>query len=137
MALKRHTLVPGLWKPQLLLGGDRSFMIMLGIFSFILIFFVKGWIGWTLGPVLFWFGRIFLVKKAEQDPQYFKVLGKHLFSQAYYPAGAIYPGAPKVYIKYFNPYKGYVDTGIAWYWRLFYFIFRNSDRGPKNEMEGE
>ncbi len=137
MALNRHTLVPGLWKPQLLLGGDRSFMIMLGIFSFVLIFFVKGWVGWTLGPILFWFGRSQLVKLAEKDPLYFRVLGKHLFSQPYYPAGAIYPGPPKIYIKYFNHQKGYVDTGIAWYWRLFYFCFRNSKRGPTEELEGK
>ena len=75
-------------RPLLLLGGERTYMILFGLVCGIFIFLLMHWWSFVLGIVLWFAGRQFLVHAAKADPQLSKTARRFLNYKAFYPAAA-------------------------------------------------
>ena len=136
MALKTNPINPALWKPNnLIMGADRTLFIILALLTAILIFAMRNWIAFISGPIIFYTGLKVLQKLALKDPLYLKVVWRHLqqSNAKYYPAGGFYPGYPTVIQYHFDPKIGVRTAGFSIFWSIFYVLFPNSDKAPKEK----
>lgn len=73
-------------RPQLMLGGEREFVLLLGILCGIFIFsLVKLWAA-AIGVFLWVFGMFFLVRAGRYDPQLSKTGIRSLRYKRFYPS---------------------------------------------------
>ena len=75
-------------RPLLLLGGERQWMILLGLLCGIFGFVLMHWWSFVLGVVLWFAGRAPLVHAAKADPQLSKTARRFLKYKTFYPAAA-------------------------------------------------
>jgi type IV secretory pathway TrbD component len=135
MSLNTNSINPALWKPNnLIMGADRLLFIILAIVTAVLIFALRNWITYICGPMIFYTILKILQKLAAKDALYLKVVWRHLKQEKYYPAGGFYPGYSVVVQYYFDPKIGSRTAGFSIFWSIFYFIFRNSDKTPKQNV---
>lgn len=138
MALKTNSINPSLWKPNnLIMGADRVLFIVLAITTAVMIFALRNWLAYLCGPILFYSILKLLQKLALKDPLYLKVVWRHLKQSKYYPAGGFYPGHPTIIQYYFDPKIGSRTAGFSIFWAIFYFVFPNSDKTPKQKDDNK
>ena len=75
-------------RPLLLLGGERQWMILLGLVCGIFGFVLMHWWSFVLGIVLWFAGREPLKHAAKADPQLSKTAWRFLKYKAFYSAAA-------------------------------------------------
>ena len=75
-------------RPLLLLGGERQWMILLGLVCGIFGFVLMHWWSFVLGILLWFAGRAPLVHAAKADPQLSQTARRFLKYKAFYPAAA-------------------------------------------------
>ncbi|MGH8808304.1 MAG: conjugal transfer protein TrbD [Noviherbaspirillum sp.] len=73
-------------RPILVGGGERTLMMVLGVFTAALVFGVGSKEGIVAGILLWIGGHWGLVKVAKVDPQFSEVYKRHRLYQAFYPA---------------------------------------------------
>lgn len=134
MSLITHPINPALWKPHnLIQGADRLLFIVLVIATLVIVFVLRNWIAYLLGPLMFYAVLKILQKLAAKDPLYLKTVFRHMMQSKYYSAGGFYPGCATVVQYYFDPKLGVRTAGFSLFWSIFYLIFRNSDKAPDSK----
>ncbi len=82
-AIKVHS---SLNKPNLLLGGERELMLMVGLFSALMIFIAMTWQTLIIGVVLWFILSMFLRMIAKADPLMSKIYLRQLKYKNFYTA---------------------------------------------------
>lgn len=77
-----------LLRPNLLMGGERTFVLLNGSLAAALILGVGTWSAAVIGALLCSFAHWCLVLLAKRDPQMSQVFRDVLHQQLFYPAGA-------------------------------------------------
>lgn len=115
---------------NLMWGGDKFLMKMLLILSLILIFGVRGYFGYIFGGAMLFLGRIALVGLAKWDEEALPILFQNFMLRKFYLSRGIYPGPHTNIIFTFNAKTLRVESGVSWYWRVYYFVFPASAKKP-------
>lgn len=115
---------------NLMWGGDRFLMKILLAISLILIFGVRGYFGYIFGGALLYFGRMALVRLAKWDEEALPILFQNFGLRKFYLSRGLYPGPHTNIIFTFNAKKCRVESGVPWFWRIYYMIFPATIKRP-------